>query len=220
VTVGILEVQAAAPIPVIHGSALSLAWICPVGQVLFADAAEGSVKFLLADQERVVLRSDLPAGIGEVKRDAIVRLDHEKPPEAAGRRQPENPAQERRRPLLVTAGDNGVIQLDAHARVLPWLPAIRTIPPQGTGPALASPGVAGWYREVQVTEGGAAAQPAWPAGAAWIDGRYCPIEEAKISVLDLGLTRSDSHEDPRYSTPVRYDEPDGQGTVTTRRQRS
>ena len=31
----------------------------------------------------------------------------------------------------------------------------------------------------------------WPGGAAWIDGRYCPIEEAKISVLDLGVTRSD-----------------------------
>ncbi len=31
----------------------------------------------------------------------------------------------------------------------------------------------------------------WPAGAAWIDGHYCPIEEAKISVLDLGVTRSD-----------------------------
>ncbi len=31
----------------------------------------------------------------------------------------------------------------------------------------------------------------WPDGAAWIDGRYCPVEEAKISVLDLGVTRSD-----------------------------
>ncbi len=31
----------------------------------------------------------------------------------------------------------------------------------------------------------------WPAGAAWIDGGYCPIEEARISVLDLGVTRSD-----------------------------
>jgi branched-chain amino acid aminotransferase len=38
---------------------------------------------------------------------------------------------------------------------------------------------------------GAAARPPWPAGAAWIDGRYCPIGEAKISVLDLGVTRSD-----------------------------
>jgi branched-chain amino acid aminotransferase len=35
------------------------------------------------------------------------------------------------------------------------------------------------------------AQPPWTAGAAWIEGRYCPIEEARISVLDLGLTRSD-----------------------------
>ena len=31
----------------------------------------------------------------------------------------------------------------------------------------------------------------WPAGAAWIDGQYCPIEDARISVLDLGVTRSD-----------------------------
>jgi branched-chain amino acid aminotransferase len=31
----------------------------------------------------------------------------------------------------------------------------------------------------------------WPGGAAWINGRYCPVEDAKISVLDLGVTRSD-----------------------------
>ena len=36
-----------------------------------------------------------------------------------------------------------------------------------------------------------AANPPWPTGAAWIDGRYCPVGEAKISVLDLGVTRSD-----------------------------
>lgn len=34
-------------------------------------------------------------------------------------------------------------------------------------------------------------EPLWPEGAAWIDGHYCPISEAKISVLDLGVTRSD-----------------------------
>ena len=39
--------------------------------------------------------------------------------------------------------------------------------------------------------GAGAVRPSWPTGAAWIDGRYCPIEEAKISVLDLGVTRSD-----------------------------
>jgi hypothetical protein len=38
---------------------------------------------------------------------------------------------------------------------------------------------------------GAAGGPPWPGEAAWIDGRYCPIEAAKISVLDLGVTRSD-----------------------------
>jgi hypothetical protein len=31
----------------------------------------------------------------------------------------------------------------------------------------------------------------WAREAAWIDGGYCPIEEAKISALDLGVTRSD-----------------------------
>jgi len=31
----------------------------------------------------------------------------------------------------------------------------------------------------------------WYSGAAYLDGRYCPIGEARISVLDLGVTRSD-----------------------------
>jgi branched-chain amino acid aminotransferase len=47
-------------------------------------------------------------------------------------------------------------------------------------------------REVRVGGAGAdGALPPWPGGAAWIDGRYHPIEEARISVLDLGVTRSD-----------------------------
>lgn len=37
-----------------------------------------------------------------------------------------------------------------------------------------------------------APMPPWPAGAAWIGGQFCPIEDAKISVLDLGVTRSDA----------------------------
>ena len=35
----------------------------------------------------------------------------------------------------------------------------------------------------------AAAAERWPTGAAWIDGMYCPVQGAKISVLDLGVTR-------------------------------
>ena len=37
-----------------------------------------------------------------------------------------------------------------------------------------------------------APMPPWPSGAAWIGGQYCPVEDAKISVLDLGVTRSDA----------------------------
>ena len=31
----------------------------------------------------------------------------------------------------------------------------------------------------------------WAAGTAFVDGEFCPIGEAKISVLDMGVTRSD-----------------------------
>ena len=86
------------------------------------DAAEGGVELVLAHEERVVLGDDLSAGLGEVQRDGVVGLDHEKMPEPGGRRQAENLAQEGRRPLLVTAGDDGVVQLHAHAdsRSLIW----------------------------------------------------------------------------------------------------
>jgi branched-chain amino acid aminotransferase len=33
--------------------------------------------------------------------------------------------------------------------------------------------------------------PVWERGAAFVDGEFCPIDDAKISVLDLGVTRSD-----------------------------
>ena len=41
------------------------------------------------------------------------------------------------------------------------------------------------------TDAADGAGPPWPGGAAWVEGRYCPVEEANISVLDLGVTRSD-----------------------------
>jgi branched-chain amino acid aminotransferase len=43
----------------------------------------------------------------------------------------------------------------------------------------------------ETSAGERAARGQWPEGAAWIDGMYRPIEAAKISVLDLGVTRSD-----------------------------
>ncbi len=46
--------------------------------------------------------------------------------------------------------------------------------------------------------------PLWAAGAAWIDGRYRPIEDAKISVLDLGVTRSDCTYDVVHAWQGRF----------------
>ena len=42
-----------------------------------------------------------------------------------------------------------------------------------------------------VTSGQTGTNPVWKRGAAFVDGDFCPVEEAKISVLDLGVTRSD-----------------------------
>jgi len=52
--------------------------------------------------------------------------------------------------------------------------------------------------------GAQGAPPPWPSGAAWIGGRYCPIEDAKISVLDLGVTRSDCTYDVVHAWEGRF----------------
>jgi branched-subunit amino acid aminotransferase/4-amino-4-deoxychorismate lyase len=51
---------------------------------------------------------------------------------------------------------------------------------------------------------GAGAGAPWPGGAARIDGRYRPVEEAKISVLDLGITRSDCTYDAMHVWDGRF----------------
>jgi hypothetical protein len=61
VTIGVLEVQAAAAVAVIDDAALAPAGIGPVSQALVADAGERRVELLVADQERVVLGRDGPA---------------------------------------------------------------------------------------------------------------------------------------------------------------
>jgi hypothetical protein len=111
-----------------------------------------------------VLRCDLPGGLGEVQRDAIVGLDHEKVTKPGWRRQAGNPGQERRRPLLVTARDDGVVQLHAHAVIVPSqqasershgqgsrfpAPTARTVMPllvRGPGPAILPMSGRAWWR--------------------------------------------------------------------------
>ena len=93
--------------------------ICPVRQVLVADAAKGRVEVVLANEEGIVLGCDRRGGLSEVQRDAIVGLDDEKMREPGRRRQAKDPGQERRRPPLVAAGDDGVVQLHAHQVIVP-----------------------------------------------------------------------------------------------------
>ena len=43
-----------------------------------------------------------------------------------------------------------------------------------------------------VPEAGVRSAPKFPPGVAYVEGRYCPMSEAKISVLDWGFLRSDA----------------------------
>jgi hypothetical protein len=52
-------------------------------------------------------------------------------------------------------------------------------------------------------DGSQAARAPWPGGAAWIGGEYRPVEEAKISVLDRGVTRSDATYDVVHVTVMK-----------------
>src|SRR5581483_11675614 len=116
VAVGVLEVDAAAAVVVVDHAGLTPAWVGPERQVLRADPAEGGVELFLLHQEGVVLGRYLAAGLGKVQGYAVVGLDDEEVPEAGGRGQAEDAGQERRRPRLVTARDDGVVQLHAHTR--------------------------------------------------------------------------------------------------------
>jgi hypothetical protein len=56
-----------------------------------------------------VLGGDRCGGLGEVQGDAVVGLDHKKMRKTGWRWQAEDRGQEGRRPLLVTARDDGVV---------------------------------------------------------------------------------------------------------------
>jgi hypothetical protein len=118
VTVWVFEVHAAAAVPVVDHAWLGPARIGPVLQALAPDPAKGSVKIFLTNQEGVVLRRDRSFSLREVQRDIVVGFDDEKVREPGWCRQAEYPRQEARRLLLVTARDDGVIQLHAHLIIL------------------------------------------------------------------------------------------------------
>src|SRR5215470_15137053 len=119
VAVGVLEVDAAAAVPGVDHAGLAAPGIGPVRQVLLANPAERGVELLLPDEKGVVLGGYRAAGLGEVQGHAVVGLDHEEVAEPGGRGQAEYAGEERRRPLLVAARHDGVVQLHAHADGIP-----------------------------------------------------------------------------------------------------
>jgi len=118
VTVRVFEVHAAPAVPVVDHAGLPPAWISPELQSLALDPAEGTIKLCLTNQERVVLGRDGAGGLGEVQRDIVVGLNHKEVREPDWRRKAEDPREEARRPLLVAARDDGVIQLHAHLMIV------------------------------------------------------------------------------------------------------
>ena len=91
VAIGVFEVQASATVTVADGPALGLARICPVRQLLFADATKDGVELFLADEKRVMLGRDIPACLREIQLDIIVGRYHEKVAETGSRRQAKDP---------------------------------------------------------------------------------------------------------------------------------
>jgi hypothetical protein len=109
VTVRVLEVQSAATVPAVDDPRLSPARIRPVRELLVADPVKGSIEFVVTNEECIMLARDLFSGLGEVQRDTVIGLDYEKVCEPGRGGQAKDAGQEGRRPLLVTAGDDGVV---------------------------------------------------------------------------------------------------------------
>src|SRR5262249_9097132 len=77
VTIGVREVDAASAVIVVDLPPPLPAGIGPVRAPALGDPAEDDVEVFLADQERIVLGSDVAVGLGEVEGHAVVRSDDE-----------------------------------------------------------------------------------------------------------------------------------------------
>lgn len=117
-TVRVLEVHAAAAIPVVDHARLAPTRVRPILQAFAADPVKGSVEVLLTNKEGVVLRRDRTCRFREVQRDVVIGLNYEKVREPCWRLQAQDLCQEVCRPLLVAARHDGVIQLHAHPMIV------------------------------------------------------------------------------------------------------
>ena len=115
VSVGIVEVDAAAAVFVVDLARLLLVRIGPMGEAPFGDPAEDRVEIVFAHQERVVLGPDVVTGVDERECDLVgSRHLDERTPSVRGR-QAEDLGEELGRTLVVTRVHDRVIEANCHA---------------------------------------------------------------------------------------------------------
>ena len=114
--VGVVEVDAAADVPVVDAVRFAARRVGPARQARFTDAADDLVELGFAHQERVVLRFDLciAAAVDVVERGLADLNDHRGTEQDGRLRQTEDLGQEARRTPLVARVDDGVVEADRH----------------------------------------------------------------------------------------------------------
>src|SRR3954470_12610348 len=116
--VGLLEVDAAPTIIAVDLASAMLGGVGPVFEAAAVDASKDLIEVFFADEEGVVLNTDLAILLIKIQRYAVVELDDEKRSERPCWRQPQNLREKFGRLPLVAAPDDGMVELHAHVAML------------------------------------------------------------------------------------------------------
>src|SRR5581483_11326725 len=117
---GIAEVESAPALPAVDLAVLERKGAAAIGDAFLLDAGEDRVELGLADLERVVMALEAFLD-GEVERERVVDAHFSEMPATALIAKAEDAREEPRTLLLVTRGNDGVVENDTHARVLLFL---------------------------------------------------------------------------------------------------
>src|SRR3984893_10437676 len=113
VAIRVLEIEAAAAMPVVDLHVGARAWAAAIGNALVLDPGEDRVELGFADLEGVVVVLEI-AALVEIEGQLLVDLDRRE----VGMRplvfEPEDPREEAGRGDLVAGRDDGVIENDSH----------------------------------------------------------------------------------------------------------
>src|SRR3954454_4171426 len=110
---GLLEVDSAPAIIAVDLAGAMLGGVGPVLEAAAAHARKDLIEVFFANEEGVVLNTDLAILLIKIQRYAVVELDDEKRPERLCCRQPQKLREKSGRLPLVAAPDDGVVELHA-----------------------------------------------------------------------------------------------------------